>query len=131
MADKKLTAKQEMFCKEYLIDLNATQAAIRAGYSENRASEIGYQQLQKTTIKDRIQKELDKRSQETDITAAYVLKTIKDTVEAAKEEGKHSDTLRGAELLGKHLKMFTDKIESKLSGDLTINWPLPKTKLDE
>ncbi|SUV40803.1 Terminase small subunit [Avibacterium paragallinarum] len=42
-----LTDKQKRFVEEYLIDLNATQAAIRAGYSKNRASELGYQLLQK------------------------------------------------------------------------------------
>ncbi|HGN6738866.1 TPA: terminase small subunit, partial [Pseudomonas aeruginosa] len=45
-----LTAKQRRFVAEYLLDLNATQAAIRAGYSKNRASEIGYQLLQKPDI---------------------------------------------------------------------------------
>ena len=46
----KLTAKQQRFIDEYMIDLNATQAAIRSGYSKKRAGEIGYQLLRKTTI---------------------------------------------------------------------------------
>jgi phage terminase small subunit len=46
----KLTDKQEMFCKEYLIDLNATQAAIRAGYSEKTANIIGRRKLIKTLV---------------------------------------------------------------------------------
>jgi phage terminase small subunit len=52
MANKKLTAKQEMFCREYLIDLNGTQAAIRAGYSENAANEIAAENLAKPSIKN-------------------------------------------------------------------------------
>jgi len=58
MSDK-LTPKQEMFCKEYLIDLNATQAAIRAGYSEKTANEQGTQNLVKLSIQDRVQQLLD------------------------------------------------------------------------
>jgi phage terminase small subunit len=54
MAKRKLTAKQEKFIEEYLVDLNATAAARRAGYSEKRASEIGYQLLRKTTVQEAI-----------------------------------------------------------------------------
>jgi len=43
----KLTAKQEAFVNEYLVDLNVTQAAIRAGYSVKTAEQVGYQQLRK------------------------------------------------------------------------------------
>jgi phage terminase small subunit len=50
----KLTDKQEKFCLEYMIDLNATQAAIRAGYSPKTASEMGYENLNKPQIIDRI-----------------------------------------------------------------------------
>ena len=69
-----LTAKQTAFVQEYLVDLNATQAAIRAGYSKRRAGEIGYQLLQKTTIQAAIQEEMAKRAQRTEITADKVLK---------------------------------------------------------
>ena len=48
----KMTAKQKRFCDEYLIDLNATQAAIRAGYSEKNARNIGCENLAKPNIKD-------------------------------------------------------------------------------
>ncbi|MGH1397824.1 MAG: terminase small subunit [Alphaproteobacteria bacterium] len=50
-----LTARQEQFCREYLIDLNATQAAIRAGYSENSAKEIGSENLTKPHIQRHIE----------------------------------------------------------------------------
>lgn len=71
MAD--LTDKQELFCKEYLIDLNATQAAIRAGYSEKSASEIGNENLRKPQIQERIQKLQSKRNKRLEITADRVL----------------------------------------------------------
>ena len=56
-----VTDKQNRFVSEYLIDLNAKQAAIRAGYSERRAGEIGYQLLHKTTIQAAIQKSMKNR----------------------------------------------------------------------
>jgi phage terminase small subunit len=72
----KLTAKQQVFVSEYLVDLNATQAAIRAGYSVNRASELGYQLLQKTTVSEAIEKAMEERSKRTCITADRVLNEL-------------------------------------------------------
>lgn len=69
----KLTAKQQRFCDEYLIDLNATQAAIRAGYSEKRASEQAYQLLQKTTVQNHIAELQKEREKRTEITQDSVL----------------------------------------------------------
>ena len=54
----KMTAKQRRFCDEYLIDLNATQAAIRAGYSEKTAAVIGAENLTKPNIKEYIEKRM-------------------------------------------------------------------------
>lgn len=54
----KLTAKQQRFCDEYLIDLNATQAAIRAGYSKKTAKQIGQENLTKLDIKEYIEKRM-------------------------------------------------------------------------
>lgn len=70
----KLTDKQEMFCQEYLKDLNLTQAAIRAGYSEKTAKEIGCENLTKPNIQLRIAELKAKRVEEVRIDAAYVLR---------------------------------------------------------
>ena len=72
----KMTAKQKRFCDEYLIDLNATQAAIRAGYAEKRASEQAYQLLQKTTVQEYIQKRKADRIERTEITQDMVLREL-------------------------------------------------------
>ena len=56
MSLSKLTPKQELFCKEYLIDLNAKQAAIRAGYSPKTAGEQGYENLNKPHLQAYITK---------------------------------------------------------------------------
>jgi phage terminase small subunit len=132
-----LSDKQDMFCREYLIDLNATQAAIRAGYSERTANEQGSRLLAQVSIKQKIQSLMNDRTERLKIDADYVLSTIVETVErcrqhispvtykngepsyTATEDGElahayqfdSSAVLKGAELLGKHLKMFTDKTE--------------------
>lgn len=59
--EKKMTAKQKRFCDEYLIDLNATQAAIRAGYSEKTAKVIGAENLTKPVIHEYIKKRMDEK----------------------------------------------------------------------
>jgi phage terminase small subunit len=126
-----LTPKQERFCQEYIIDLNATQAAIRAGYSEKTAYSIGDENLKKPEIASHIQVMLDERSERTEITADYVLNTIKETIDRCKQavpvmefdhnekqmvqtgeyKFEHNGVLKGCELLGKHLKLFSDKVD--------------------
>jgi phage terminase small subunit len=74
--ETELTAKQRAFVREYLIDLNATQAAIRAGYSEATAKDIGCENLAKPNIKSAIEAAMKIRSERTDITADRVLKEL-------------------------------------------------------
>lgn len=121
----KLTPKQEMFCREYLVDLNGTQAAIRAGYSEKTANEQSAQLLAKLSIQEYVQSLMDERKERVDITADYVLKGIKDLTErciqaqpvvvdgmpTGEYKFEANAALKGYELMGKHLKLFTDKTE--------------------
>lgn len=132
----KLTPKQARFVEEYLVDLNATQAAIRAGYSVKSAAIQGHENLRKPNIQAAIIAAREERTKRTEITQDYVLKTIRDTIERCAQaapvldkkgkpvmiETPEGDTtaayefdsmavLRGAELLGRHLKMFTEKHE--------------------
>lgn len=72
----KLTAKQKRFIEEYLIDLNATQAAIRAGYSPNTAKDIGCENLAKPNIKSEIDKAIAERSRRTGINQDRVLREL-------------------------------------------------------
>jgi len=80
MAAKKkprgLTPKQKLFVKEYLVDLNATQAALRAGYSERSAHAQGKENLQKPPIREKIDKALAERSERTEVTADKVLREL-------------------------------------------------------
>ncbi len=114
-----MTPKQERFVAEYLVDLNATQAAIRAGYSEKTAYSIGQENLTKPEIAAAVAAAQAERSERTEVTADYVLTTIMEIIEQRKGTGEHSNpnaVLKGAELLGRHLALFTDKHEH--SGDL-------------
>ncbi|MDU4393264.1 MAG: terminase small subunit [Acinetobacter ursingii] len=71
-----LTPKQQRFVEEYLIDLNATQAAIRAGYSEKTAAVIGAENLIKPNIAKAIEEAQNKRSERTEITQDRVLQEL-------------------------------------------------------
>lgn len=72
----KLTPKQKLFCKYYLISLNATDAAIKAGYSKKTADVIGIQNLGKLNIKKYIEERMNKRAEKLEITADKVLEEI-------------------------------------------------------
>lgn len=72
----KLTAKQQAFVDEYLIDLNATQAAIRAGYAPAYADRQGYQQLENPRVAAAIEKAKAERSKRTQIDADWLLKRL-------------------------------------------------------
>lgn len=72
----KLTKKQQRFVDEYLIDLNATQAAIRAGYSEDSAKEIGCENLTKPNIQQAVAEQMAERSKRTEITQDKVLREL-------------------------------------------------------
>lgn len=76
MSEKKLTPKQQRFVEEYLIDLNATQAAIRAGSTAKRAEQAGYEFLRNPDVKAVIDAALKERSERAEITADRVLKEI-------------------------------------------------------
>ena len=121
----KLNPKQTKFCEEYLVDLNATQAAIRAGYSIKTAKETGYENLTKPHIAEFIQIAMAERSKSTGITADYVLKGIKELTDKLVLADNPKSAYKGFELLGKHLALFSDKVDhSSSDGSMT---PKPTT----
>ena len=113
-----LTDKQKMFCKEYMIDLNATQACIRAGYSKKTAKVIGSQNLSKLNIQEEITKLMKKREDKVELTAEKVLKDIERVREKAEDSDQYNVSLKASELQGKHLAMFTEK--QKIEGELRV-----------
>ena len=82
----KLTAKQQRFCDEYLVDLNATQAAIRAGYSKKTASVIGIENLRKPYIREYIDKRLAEKEAELIADQDEVLKYLTSVMRREKNE---------------------------------------------
>ena len=132
---KKLTAKQQLFCHEYLIDLNATQAAIRAGYSKKTAKEIGCENLTKPDILEFINKAKEERIEEVKIDANYVLtqsvklheRCMQEVEPYTDKKGNHihdkkgnalyvfnaTGAARALELVGKHaeIQAFPTKVE--------------------
>lgn len=136
MEEMKLTAKQAAFVREYLVDLNATQAAIRAGYSAATAYSQGQRLLKNVEVAASLAAAMAERAKRVEIDADYVLSSIVSTMERCKQAEPVLDrkgniveietpdgelakaytfnaagVLKGAELLGRHLKMFTDKVE--------------------
>ena len=137
VADKKLTAKQQRFCDEYLIDLNATQAAIRAGYSAKTAKQIGQENLTKPDIKNYIETRMAEMEAALVADSKEVMKYLtsvlrgkslssvlaRDYVGADRVIEKPPDEkerLKAAELLGKAHMLFTDKVQQEVDLDLNI-----------
>lgn len=79
----KLTHKQKQFCQEYLVDLNATQAAIRAGYSDKTARSLGSENLSKPNVQKHISLLMCERNNRTQINADWVLQAQKEVYEVA------------------------------------------------
>ncbi len=132
VAEKKMTAKQQRFCDEYLIDLNATQAAIRAGYSKKTANEQGSRLLTNVSVKEYIDKRMAEKEKsliaDQDEVLRYltavlrgeseseeiVIENIGDFTSEArtmKKAPSEKDKLRAAELLGKRYSLFKDNVK--------------------
>ena len=73
MAKRSLTTRQQCFVSEYLVDLNITAAALRAGYSERTAAQVGYQLMQKPAVQEAIHKAMDDRAKRTGVTQDKVV----------------------------------------------------------
>lgn len=119
-----LTEKQKAFVQEYLVDLNATAAAKRAGYSEKTADRIGPELLGKTCVSEAIQKAMQSRQQRTQVTQDMVVQEIskvafKDAADYSESELKYANKLKALEMLAKHLGLYTE------------NASLPKDEIHE
>lgn len=114
----KLSAKQILFCQEYLIDMNATQACIRAGYSKGSANGQGARMLSNASVKANVKELIDKRADKLDITADKILGEITKVayvdIEDTESEVKPSDKLKALDMLGKHVGLYErDNEQSK------------------
>lgn len=138
----KMTEKQKRFCDEYLIDMNATQAAIRAGYSKKTARAIGNENLTKPDIKAYIDKRMSEKETELIADQDEVLKYLTSVLRGESQsevvvvEGMgdgfskasammkgpdEKERLKAAELLGRRYGIYTEKVEQTVDMDLNIN----------
>ena len=134
----KLTAKQQRFCDEYLIDLNATQAAIRAGYSKKTANRIATENLSKPVIKDYIAARMAEKESELIADQDEVLKYLTSVMrgnsyssvlslcgdgcqEVIEKNPDEKERLKAAELLGKRYGLYTEKVEQQVDMELNIS----------
>lgn len=122
-----MTTKQKRFCQEYLIDLNATQAAIRAGYSEKSAYSVGQRILKNVEVKKYIVEQVERLKNEKISSAQEVLEYLTSVMRGEQKEqvplmyydkqileeksASIKDRLKAAELLGKRYALFTEKLE--------------------
>ena len=123
-----LNERQKRFCDEYLIDLDATKAAVRAGYSKKTAYAIGSENLRKPQLREYIDKRLEEKNNELIADQEEVLRLLTDIArgkatgtalvgigQGAQNVEQVTPTLsertRAAELLGKRYALFTDKQE--------------------
>ena len=116
-----LTPKQEKFCYEYIVNLNGAQAARKAGYKGPNYSALAAGLMQNKKIRTKIRKLLLKKSKKTKITAEYVLNILDTEIQRviADPEHKPQDLYKGVELLGRHLAMWTDKVQIDHQNDAT------------
>ncbi|NYS33524.1 terminase small subunit [Streptococcus danieliae] len=133
----KLTLKQQRFADEYIISGNATQAAIKAGYSKKSAGQIGEQNLKKLEINSYIDARMKQLESETIANQKEVLSYLTSVMRGEQTEqtlrgtgeGVQSiididvgakDRIKAAELLGKNYKLWTDKVEAEVQGTVVF-----------
>ena len=142
VAEKKLTAKQQRFCDEYLIDLNATQAAIRSGYSKKTAYSQGQRLLKHVEVKAYIDARMEEKEKELiadqDEVLKYLTKVLRGesqseivvvenigdfTSEARllQKAPDEKERLKAAELLGKRYNLFSDKMKVDVALPVVIS----------
>lgn len=129
------TEKQKRFCEEYLIDLNATQAAIRSGYSQKSAYTVGQKLTKKDEVKSYIAEMTERLRAENVAEAQEVMRYLTDVMRGKSRssvlclagEGAQTviekppderERLKAAELLGKRYGLFTDKLQ--MDGNVPI-----------
>jgi len=108
-----LTSKQARFVEEYLIDLNATAAAIRAGYSEKTAATIAHENLRKPKSAEAMRLGQEKLSERTQITQEDVLEGLRQEATNYGKGSSHSARVTAWIWIGKHFGMFTERVETE------------------
>lgn len=115
---KSAAFRRQRFIEEYVIDCNGAQAAERAGYSPKSARVTASRLLSIANVQAEIKAKLDEKAERTELTADEVINGIRETIRRCEGLGREFQpfaVLKGYELLGKHKKLWTDKLE--VTGD--------------
>lgn len=107
---KGLTAKQRLFAEEYAVDFNGARAAKAAGYAQKSAKETAYELLKKPEIQVLVEQAIKNAARVAGVSQVGVLKRWK-AISDDNEKSNPAVSLRAAELMGKHLGMFTERHE--------------------
>ncbi len=139
----RLTVKQKRFCDEYLIDCNATQAAIRAGYSKKTAGAVGYENLKKPQIKEYIDEQLKRIENDNIADTKEVMEYLTNVMrgksrssvlsmcgdgmqEIIEKPPDEKEKIKAAELIGKRYGMFKDNVDLNADVGVTILDDIPE-----
>ena len=134
-----MNVRQQRFCDEYLVDLNATKAAIRAGYSEKYAGQNADKLLKNTKIRNYIDARLNAKERSLIASQDEVLETLTRIImgdergtalvgvgmgaqEVSQVPPTNAEKIRAAEILGKYYKLFTDRSEVDVKGSLAVQF---------
>ncbi len=124
-----MTPKQKRFCQEFVVDCNATQAAIRAGYSPKTARNTGSRLLTKEDITTEISQQTQQIAGSLKFKAEHVIEQLVNIAKIDPDNGitlcKFSDKNKALELLGKHFGLFSDKVEihQEATPQVVLYWP--------
>ena len=134
----KLRPRQRAFCQYYVELGEAKAAALKAGYSEKTATEMGYENLSKPHLAAYIKKLMDQKENSRIASAEEVLQFLtemsrgniqEETIsvykkhsEIVKKQATPRDRIKAAELLGKRYALFTDRMEANVSNDIDVTW---------
>ncbi len=115
--DSGLTGRHLQFVREYLKDRNATQAALRAGYSPKSAAEMGHQLLRNSNIARLVRQIEIELMRQTEIDEVWVITHLKNNAARGMELDDLSAVNRSLELIGKHIGMFVERKDINLTFD--------------
>ena len=118
MAMPKLTAKQARFVHEYLVDLNATQAAIRAGYKPSNARQVAADNMSKANIQQAVQEAREAREKATMYDANWIMAQIARIAEDETQAAR--DRLKALELMGKRYGIWEKRQDEDTSVKVTF-----------
>lgn len=136
--DTNLTDKQLLFATEYIKTANATQAALKAGYSENSARQQGSRLLSNANVSQYIQQHMEQKNSNTIATADEVLQYLTRVMNGEEKDAfgldvSVNDRTKAAELLGKRHMLFTDKVklDAEIEIDISDRMKRARVKSDE